>query len=196
MVPLNLRIRAALTAASNSCPAPRLPAINHYLICTPTRPWARPLPAPQMGNLHGLLQFLARASGVVSGRLADVLSPARMVILGVQCGAGGGHGRSVVCVWHAQLLSAPQCRQMHDRPSQHDGRWRASLCPCQMLALPPLTRHGPDSPGVQACVRAVRHDARHAGHRSVPDVDHVRKGGRGEGGGWVSTLECVVGGSS
>ncbi|PSC70904.1 MFS transporter [Micractinium conductrix] len=37
----------------------------------------------RMGNLHGLLQFLARASGVVSGRLADVLSPARMVILGM-----------------------------------------------------------------------------------------------------------------
>ncbi|EFN58148.1 hypothetical protein CHLNCDRAFT_141928 [Chlorella variabilis] len=30
-----------------------------------------------MGNLHGLLQLLSRASGVVSGRLADVLSPAR-----------------------------------------------------------------------------------------------------------------------
>jgi hypothetical protein len=35
-----------------------------------------------MGNLHGLLQFLARASGVVSGRMADILSPARMVIIG------------------------------------------------------------------------------------------------------------------
>ena len=131
MVPLNLHICADLTAACSSCPAPRLPAINHYLICTPTRPWARPLPAPQMGNLHGLLQFLARASGVVSGRLADVLSPARMVILGVQCGAGGGHGRRVVCMWHAQLLIALQCRQMHARPSQHDRMRRASFCPCQ-----------------------------------------------------------------
>ncbi|KAI7836300.1 hypothetical protein COHA_009808 [Chlorella ohadii] len=35
-----------------------------------------------MGNLHALLQFLSKASGVVSGRLADLLSPARMVILG------------------------------------------------------------------------------------------------------------------
>ncbi len=31
----------------------------------------------QMGNLHGLLQLLTRTSGVISGRLADVLSPAR-----------------------------------------------------------------------------------------------------------------------
>lgn len=30
-----------------------------------------------MGNLHALLQFLSKASGVVSGRLADLLSPAR-----------------------------------------------------------------------------------------------------------------------
>lgn len=35
-----------------------------------------------MGALHALLQFVARASGVISGRLADILSPARMVILG------------------------------------------------------------------------------------------------------------------
>lgn len=35
-----------------------------------------------MGNLHALLQFLSKASGVISGRLADLLSPARMVILG------------------------------------------------------------------------------------------------------------------
>lgn len=35
-----------------------------------------------MGQLHALLQFLSKASGVVSGRLADLLSPARMVILG------------------------------------------------------------------------------------------------------------------
>ncbi|KAL4428062.1 hypothetical protein ABPG75_002151 [Micractinium tetrahymenae] len=37
----------------------------------------------KMGNLHGLLQLLTRVSGVISGRLADVLSPARMVIIGV-----------------------------------------------------------------------------------------------------------------
>lgn len=36
----------------------------------------------QMGNLHALLQFVARASGVISGRLADVLSCGRMVIVG------------------------------------------------------------------------------------------------------------------
>ena len=33
----------------------------------------------QMGNLHALLQFVSRASGIVSGRLADIFSPARMV---------------------------------------------------------------------------------------------------------------------
>lgn len=37
----------------------------------------------KMGNLHALLQFLTRASGVLSGRLADMLSPARMVIIGM-----------------------------------------------------------------------------------------------------------------
>ena len=57
----------------------------------------------------------------------------------------------------------------------------------KMLALPPLTRHGPDSPGVQACFRAVRQRARRAGHRSVPDVDHVRKGGWWRGG-WAGSL--------
>jgi MFS-type transporter involved in bile tolerance (Atg22 family) len=31
----------------------------------------------KMGNLHGLLQLLARASGVVSGRLADVFGSSR-----------------------------------------------------------------------------------------------------------------------
>jgi hypothetical protein len=35
-----------------------------------------------MGQLQALLQFLAKASGIVSGRLSDVLSPARMVVLG------------------------------------------------------------------------------------------------------------------
>ena len=68
------------------------------------RPQAPPLAPParrQMGNLHTLLQFLSRASGVVSGRLADVLSPARMVLVrvgwvGMRWGAGGvcpGRGR-------------------------------------------------------------------------------------------------------
>ncbi|KAL4445338.1 hypothetical protein ABPG77_011163 [Micractinium sp. CCAP 211/92] len=36
----------------------------------------------KMGNLHALLHFLERSGGVLSGRLTDVLSPARMVIIG------------------------------------------------------------------------------------------------------------------
>eukprot|EP00887_Chlorella_sp_A99_P000958 scaffold5.g958.t1 len=35
-----------------------------------------------MGNLHALLQFLSRASGIISGRLADVFTPAHMVLAG------------------------------------------------------------------------------------------------------------------
>ena len=36
----------------------------------------------QIGNLQALTQFMAKASGSVSGTLADLLSPARMVIFG------------------------------------------------------------------------------------------------------------------
>ena len=35
-----------------------------------------------MGNLHALLQFLAKATGIISGRLSDFLPPSRMVVLG------------------------------------------------------------------------------------------------------------------
>ncbi|KAL4428064.1 hypothetical protein ABPG75_002153 [Micractinium tetrahymenae] len=37
----------------------------------------------KMGYLHALFHFLERAGGVLSGRLTDVFSPARMVIIGV-----------------------------------------------------------------------------------------------------------------
>lgn len=35
-----------------------------------------------MGNLHAVNQFLAGVVGMASGRLADMLSPGRVVILG------------------------------------------------------------------------------------------------------------------
>jgi MFS family permease len=39
-------------------------------------------PPPKIGNLQAVAQFLSNASKSVSGTLADLLSPARMVLFG------------------------------------------------------------------------------------------------------------------
>lgn len=55
-------------------PTPTLSPLLHLALL--------PAPAPQIGNLQGAAQLLAKLSGSVSGTLADLVSPARMVILG------------------------------------------------------------------------------------------------------------------
>ena len=40
------------------------------------------MPGAQIGNLQALAQFLSNASKSLSGTLADILSPSRMIIFG------------------------------------------------------------------------------------------------------------------
>ena len=48
----------------------------------PENDWDVPAAPAQIGNLQALAQFLSNASKSVSGTLADILSPARMIIFG------------------------------------------------------------------------------------------------------------------
>ena len=48
----------------------------------PENDWDVPAAPAQIGNLQALAQFLSNASKSVSGTLADLLSPARMIIFG------------------------------------------------------------------------------------------------------------------
>ncbi len=66
----------------------------------------RALPCAQLGNLQALSHFLARLTSSLSGTLADLLSPRRMVILGTLLNTLGKPMLALSGAVHAALGTA------------------------------------------------------------------------------------------
>lgn len=90
-------------------------------------------PTLQIGNLQGAAQLLSKAAGSLSGTAADLLSPARMVLIGTLLTTLCKPMFALRCA-AAAALGAKGVRRRHRRSKQRSSLQRP-LCVCRCTPL-------------------------------------------------------------